>query len=242
MLIKCKAIVIHTVNYSESSVVLKCFTDLHGVQSYMVNGVRSKKGSIKPSQLMPLSLLELEVYHQPQKNLQRIKELKCSPQLKTIHFDLVKSTIGIFVAELIHKTVKEDNHTDIPLFTFLYNSIQILDLQDDKVSNFPLFFLLQLSKYLGFYPKGNYTQTTNGFDFREGVFELYNEQNTFQLSPKLSECISRLLLCDATHFQEITLTQLQRSTLLEVMIDYYKQHVSGFLELKSPKILSEILA
>lgn len=242
MLIKCKAIVIHTIDYSESSVVLKCFTDLHGVQSFMVNGVRSKKGAIKPSHLLPLSLLELDIYHQPQKNLQRIKELKSQPQLKTIHFDLIKSAVGIFVAEIIHKTVKEENHQDIPLFTFLFNSIQILDLQVNKVSNFPLFFIIQLTRYLGFYPKGIYTEKTNGFDTREGVFEEYNIHNTFQLTPELSACISSLLQCSAINFQDITLTSLQRTTLLEIMIDYYKKHITGFLDIKSHKILAEVMA
>src|SRR6478735_6229471 len=112
MLVKCKAIVVKTVDYSETSVVLKCFTDTYGIQSYMVNGVRSAKGSIKPSHLMPLSLLELELYYQQNKSLHRIKELKCVPPLKTIHFDMIKSAVGMFMAEVIHKTVRDENHND----------------------------------------------------------------------------------------------------------------------------------
>ena len=80
MLTKTNAIVIKTINYSENSIILKCFTDQYGLQSYLINGVKNQKGAIKPSHLLVLNLLELEVYHQLNKNLQRIKELKNSKE------------------------------------------------------------------------------------------------------------------------------------------------------------------
>jgi DNA repair protein RecO (recombination protein O) len=241
MLIKCRAIILKTVDYSESSVVLKCLTDTHGLQSYMVNGVRSKKGSIKPSQLLPLTLLELESYHQQNKNLQRIKELRCVPQLKTIHFDLYKSAIGIFMAEVIHKVIKDENHSDLPLFTFLYNSVQILDLQTEPAANFPLYFLVHLTRYLGFYPKGIYSIDTNGFDIREGLFEAYSDRNPFQLAPVLSEYISYIMGHSIAHNYERTIPHQQRTQLLDLMIEYYKEHVEGVLDIKSHKVLAEVL-
>jgi DNA repair protein RecO (recombination protein O) len=241
MLIKCKAIILKTVDYSENSVVLKCLTDTHGIQSYMVNGVRSKKGSIKPSHLLPLTLLELESYHQQNKGLQRIKELRCVPQLKSLHFDLYKSAIGIFMAEVIHKIVKDENHIDMPLFTFLYNSIQILDLQTEQTGNFPIFFLVHLTKYLGFYPKGSFTESTNGFDTREGLFEEYSIRNPFQLSPELSEKLFTVLQYSIADNFEVSIPYQQRTQLLELMIDYYKEHIEGVLDIKSHKVLAEVL-
>jgi DNA repair protein RecO (recombination protein O) len=242
MLTKCKAIVIRAVDYSETSVVLKCYTDLHGVQSYIVNGVRSKKGNIKPSHLLPLSLLELEAYHQQNKNLQRIKELKCVPQLKTLHFDMVKSAVGMFIAEVMNKTLREENHADEPLFAYLYNTIQVLDLESDKVGNFPLYFLLQLTRYLGFHPKGEYSSSENGFDTREGMFEAYDPRNPYQMNPELSSALSQLLQCNAADFSSIAVTYEQRTSLLEYMIDYYREHITGFIDMKSHKILAEVLA
>jgi DNA repair protein RecO (recombination protein O) len=241
MLIKNKAIVLKTVDYSETSVVLKCFTDTHGMQSFMVNGVRSKKGSIRPSQLQPLTLLELECYHQQNKNLQRIKELQCVPQLMSMHFDLVKSSIGIFMAEVIHKTVKDENHVDAPLFTFLYNSIQILDLQNDKVANFPIYFLVHLTKYLGFFPKGLFSETTNGFDLREGIFEAYSERNPYQLSPLLSQKLSYIIQHSVLDVNQFDINYQQRAQLLDCLIEYFQQHIEGLLDIKSHKILAEVL-
>jgi len=242
VLSKCKAIVIKTINYSESSVVLKCFTDLYGIQSYLINGVRSKKGVIRPSQLMPLTLLEIEAYHQQNKNLQRIKELKCTPQLNSVHFDVHKSAIGIFVAEIMYKSIKEENHADLAMFTFLHSSIQLLDLQVDKLANYPVFFLLQLSRYLGFQPKGTFDDSTNGFDFREGIFESYSSRNPFQLSPDLSQQLAYLLNSNASNFQEMTIQYEDRLQLLNCIIEYYQTHVDGFYEINSHKILAEVLS
>lgn len=242
MLLKCKAIVIKTIDYSENSVVLKCFTDTHGVVSFMVNGVRSKKGAIRPSHLLPLSLLELEAYHQQQKNLQRIKELKCIPQLHSLHFDMTKSSVGIFMAEVMNKVLREENQPDPPLFSFLYHAVQLLDLENGKVTNFPLFFLLQLTRYLGFQPKGTYSDQTNGFDVKEGVFEPYDARNPYQLAPALSEKISMLLNSNVLEYKEVSMSYADRTALLEYTIDYYREHIVGFLELKSHKILAEVLA
>lgn len=242
MLLKCKAIVIKTIDYSENSVVLKCFTDTHGVVSYMVNGVRSKKGAIRPSHLLPLSLLELEAYHQQQKNLQRIKELKCIPQLHSLHFDMVKSAVGIFMAEVMNKVLREENQPDPPLFSFLYHAIQLLDLENGKVNNFPLFFLLQLTRYLGFHPKGKYTEETNGFDFKEGIYEQYDARNPYQLSPLLSEKMSLLLHTTTLEYKDVMMSYTDRTALLEYTLDYYREHIVGFLDLKSHKILAEVLA
>lgn len=242
MLSKCQAIVINTVNYSETSVVLKCFTDLYGIQSYMVNGVRSKKGAIRPSQLMPLTLLEIEAYHQQDKNLQRIKELKCTPALRSIHFDVFKSAVAIFMAEIIYKSIKEENHVDMPLFTFLHSSIQLLDLHTEKLSNYPIYFLLQLSRYLGFQPKGKFSPTTNGFDFKEGIFEAYHSQNPYQLEPISSELLSSIIESNASNFHSTTIAPEIRPQLLNCLIEYYQTHVDGFREINSHKILTAVLA
>jgi DNA repair protein RecO (recombination protein O) len=124
MLTKTRAIVIKTINYSENSVILKCFTEEFGLQSYLINGVKNKKGAIKPSHLLPLNLLDLDVYHQLNKNLQRIKELKCQPIIKNMHYSLLKSSIGIFIGEVLNKTIQAENQADKNLFEFLFTFIQ----------------------------------------------------------------------------------------------------------------------
>lgn len=240
MLSKCKAIVIKTINYSETSVVLTCYTDMYGIQTYMVNGVRSKKGAIRPSQLMPLTLIELEAYHQQNKNMQRIKELRCTPALKTLHFDMTKSAIGMFVSEIIYKIIREENQTDEALFGFLFSAIQLLDIKQ-KVTNFPAYFLLQLSKYLGFWPKGTYTATTNSFDWHEGEFKAFDPLNPSHIEPAMSQIIAELLTATFDNFDEVNVVYQKRIELHEHLLQFYQNHTDTLHEVKSHKVLAEVL-
>jgi DNA repair protein RecO (recombination protein O) len=212
------------------------------MQSYIINGVRKNNGSIRPSQLLPLNLLELEVYHQQNKNLQRIKELKCTPPLKQLHFDMVKSAIGMFMSEVIYRSIKEENQIDESLFDYLYHTIQIVDMEQGRLVNFPINFLLQLSRFLGFYPKHHVNENaTLGFNFKDGLFEPYDEKNPFQADINSSSLLLRLLHLDAVQQQEMFIEAPHRKLLLNLLVLYYNEHVTGFSNMRSHEILSEVL-
>jgi DNA repair protein RecO (recombination protein O) len=241
-LVKCRAIVIRSVQYSETSVVLKCYTDQFGMQSFMVNGVRSKRGAIRPSHLMPLNLLELEITHQENKNLQRIRELRCEPPLRTLHYDMRKNAVGTFICELLYRVVREEHQQDEALFSFLFNSIQILDLEEDVVTLFPLYFPLQLTRYLGFFPKGEYTPVTNGFDLREGFFTEYDARDPQLADPVTSALISDLLKSSFSDLRTLTIPYMLRNSLLDQLLAYYSLHIESFREMRSHVVLREVLA
>src|SRR5688572_20193898 len=78
MVHKTKGIVLRSVKFGETSLVVTMFTELFGLQSYLVNGVRtvSRKGSAKANLFQPSSILELEAYHNDFKNLQRLREFR----------------------------------------------------------------------------------------------------------------------------------------------------------------------
>lgn len=242
MLQKCKGIVLQTIPYSENSLILKCYTDTFGLQSYMVNGTRAKNAVIKPSYLQTLTLLDLEVYFQQNKNLQRIKELKCLPILHSIHFNPYKRTVVMFIAELLGKILREENQPDGQLFAFLHTAIQMIDVSEGKLANFPSYFMVHLSKYLGFFPKLNYDEIHTDFSLQEGVF-ISNSPNTkdyckgeiakelfFLLSISLEEALN-----NALHLK-------YRKIILEKMLRYYQLHLLLFGELKSPQILHDVFA
>ncbi len=240
MLGKLRAIVISTIPYSENSVVLKCYTDLYGLQSYMVNGVRSKKGAIKPSQLQVLSLLELDTFHQQNKNLQRIKELKCSPTLYQIHYDLLKSSIALFISELLNKCLREENQVDKQLFDFLFNTIQFIDLQETSLANVPCFFMAHLSKYLGFFPENFHDNERVFFSLKEGIFVKSNEFTSEVLNRQESLFLKQILSSNLSNLFEIETTRDIRKLVLDALIRYYQFHLHQFPELNSNRILSEI--
>jgi DNA repair protein RecO (recombination protein O) len=212
------------------------------MQSYLINGVRKNKGSIRPSQLQPLTILELEAYHQQNKNLQRIKELKCIPQLNTLHFNMFKSAIGMFMAEVIYRSIKEENQPDTNLFEYLNSTIQILDMEQERTANYPLFFLINLSRFLGFYPKLNTSGTTTmGFNFRDGEFEPYDDKSPFQIDLVSSQLLIELMRCTYNEQKLMQIHGQHRKQLIQALVLYYNQHLSGFSNMRSHEILAEVL-
>ncbi|MCG9880321.1 MAG: DNA repair protein RecO [Bacteroidia bacterium] len=240
MLQTCKGIVLQTIPYSDSSSILKCYTDKFGLQSYMISGLRGKKNSIKPSHLQSLSLLEMVVYHQQNKNLQRIKELKCLPVLSTLHFNNYKRTIAIFLTELLGKVIKEESEPDENLFSFLFAAIQMADISDSNLPNFPAAFLVQLSKYLGFFPKNNYSANTSVFSLQEGVFVEDGFRNKDYCSGQVASELHKLLNQNFEDAISDSFNLPNRKAILQVMLRYYQLHLLMFGELKSPQILHEV--
>ncbi|PIZ05346.1 MAG: DNA repair protein RecO, partial [Flavobacteriales bacterium CG_4_10_14_0_8_um_filter_32_5] len=127
MLHTTKGIVIHQFKYGEKSVIAKIYTEKFGLQSYIINGVRSKKSTNKFAYLQPLSLVEINAYHKENKGLQHLKSIKLDIPFQYIPFDVYKGSIAFFVAEVIYKTIKEEE-ANSELFDFLYNSVQVLDV------------------------------------------------------------------------------------------------------------------
>lgn len=240
MLSKCRGIVFRTVDYSESSVILHCYTDLFGLQSYLLNGVRKGKGTIRPSHLMPLNLLEMEVYHQQNKSLQRIRELKCTPPLHQLQFFMAKRTIAMFLSELLSRSIHEEAHPDPDLFEYLFNTIQLLDLAEGSLGNFPLCFLVQFSKYLGFAPKDNRSDELPVFHLKLGEFVSGAPESEI-ISGAAANALQYFLKEGFNHWQTPALSGEQRRYLLGKLISFLQEHrvISG--NLRSPAVLHVVL-
>src|SRR5687767_1669411 len=138
MISKTRALVLRNIDYSNSSVITRMFTEKFGMQSYLVRGAKSKKAAIRPSQLMPLTLLELVVYNKPGTSLQSIKELKCTPQLQKLHFEVAQSSVALFSAELLSKCLPDEDHPEEALFGFLFHYVQVLDNSTETLPYLPL--------------------------------------------------------------------------------------------------------
>lgn len=153
MLYKTRGIVFKTTDYSESSVVVQIFTEKFGLQSYIVNGAKKPKAKISRNMLQPLHLVDMVVYHKANGNVQRISELKNVPVLQGVPYDVIKSCIAMFLNEVLYKAIKQQS-ADENLFDFVFNAIELLDHKTTGLANFHLLFLIQLTRYLGFYPHG----------------------------------------------------------------------------------------
>ncbi len=241
MLHKTKGIVFRLTKYGDTSIICKIYTEQFGWQSYIVNGVRKAKGKI--SFYQPLSLLDLVVYKKENRDLQRISEVKFSHTYHSIPFNIVKSSIGIFLAEVITKSVQEEE-SNPDLFSYIYNSLLWLDNMKEGVANFHLHFMINLTKYLGLYPTG-FSPESLLFDLNEGSFQTIqlksiNPEN--QIDGLCLEKFTQLLGTPIDKLSSIELNKNIRKELLEKLLVYYERQLEGFRKLKSTSILETVLS
>ncbi len=234
MLQKTQGIVFRTIKFSETSVVSKIYTEKFGLQSYIINGVRSAKSKNKAGLLQSLSLLEMEVYHREHRNLNRIKEMQAAVIFRSIPFDLVKSSAGLFMIEVLGKSIHEEEANE-RLFHFIFEKVKSLDETEHVPSGFLLAFLLELSVYLGFYPSGLFSEQTPCFSLREGMFIASGSSHPDTLAVDLSQQLS-FFMQDTTAAPATAL----RRQLLEALLQYYQLHVPDFSWPKSWKVLEEV--
>lgn len=242
MIYSTKGIVLRTIKYGETSVVASIFTELFGIQSYLVNGVRTLGKTSKAHFFQPSSILEMQVYHNELKNLQRIKDLKWDVLYKNILSNVTKNAVALFMVELLQKSLKQPE-TNEALFQFCEDAFIQLDISDKKITaNFPIYFSLQLAPFLGFRLQNNFSKKRNYFNFQEGNFSEENSNTSDLLSEEISFYISELL--KAIHPQdlnEIRINRNIRSRILKIMESFYAWHIPEFGSMKTLMVLSEIL-
>lgn len=236
---KARGVVLHTVKYGDSSMVAYLLTDTAGRQSYMVQGVRSKRGrGSKGSLLQPMFVLEIEGIDPGGEHMHRIREMRSLEPLQTIPFDIRKSAISLFMAEALYRLVREVE-PNAPLFDFVCHAVWALDAMDEGVANFHLWFLVKLSYYLGFYP-GNQHSPGAWFDIREGVFTSLPPGHNLSLSPDQADLMARMMDVAVDSLGEIGLSRTQRSEFLTGMMDYFGHHLDSIRAVQSIQILKEV--
>ncbi len=236
---KGRGIVLNTVKYGDSSVVAQLLTDVGGRQSFMVQGVRSTRGKgSKLALLQPLFAVEFEGLTPTHGELHRFRELRSGITLRQTPFDVRRSTIALFVAEVLYRLVKESEANE-NLFNFVWGSIEALDLLDEGVANFHLWFLTHLSRLLGFSPNNNYTKGCY-FDIKEGCYTPAAPLHTLFLNPDNALILRDMTECDVRHLGEIGLNRHQRVDFLESLLNYYAFHLESIRSVQSVSILMEV--
>lgn len=228
MLHKTKGIVVNYIAYRETSIITKIYTEGFGIQTYIENGVRSSRGKNRMALFQPATLLDLVVYMNPKKSIQRISEIKCFHPYQTLPYDINKSSIALFMVEILHKTLKEEAENK-PLFNFLVQTLIDLDAADTGFENTHLEFLLNYSFYLGFAP-----QNAN---------EISNQLRESGLATFLSDAgkiaLHELIL--GTGSGNVKINRALRNELLAVLINFYRLHIENLSEMRSLTVLREVL-
>ena len=239
MLHKTRGIILHSLPYNDKYIIINMYTENFGRISYMVTNTHGRKSKIPRALLQPLSILEMEVEHLNNRELQRIKEAKSGLALTQIHCHPVKNALSLFLSEVLYRIIqeKEANH---PLFDYLYNSIKWLEIADKGIANFHLAFLLQLSTYLGVHPNGSSYKRGSFFDLRNGIFsEALPEHNNY-LSKEDSIIFDRILRINYDNMALYAFTRQERAGIIRHILEYYRIHLSDFPEIKSIAVMQSL--
>lgn len=239
MLLKTRGIVFRSIKYSETSLIVDIYTEERGLRKYIISGVRKAKSPVSAGLFQVMSLLDIVAYEREGKDLNRLKEVRPSYLYQHIPFELPKGSVGLFMAEIARKTIREaEENTE--LFQFFFHAFQFLDQTPHPVANYHLQFMVEFSAYLGFLPGGEYSVATPYFDLREGVFvDLVGSHPNF-IDGQMATLLHALLQANLESCHEIKMNREERRLLLQNLLDYYRLHLEGFPEINAHLILQEI--
>lgn len=241
MLHKTRGIVLKTTFYADTGVVVQVFTEKFGIQSYLINGVRKPKAKVHLNMLQPLHLLEMVVYHKANTGIQRVKEVQPSPLFRSIPYDIIKSTIVMFLNEVLYKSIRQQ-HTDEQLFDFIYNSMAWFDETEDASINFHLAFLLKLTRFLGFAPSLETRSNHNYFDLQEGAFSSHPPVHAYFLDKADAMLFISLFSTPLDKLHELYLTKVERRAILNKILVFYTLHTASFGDIRAHQVLEDVLS
>ena len=237
MLITTEAIVLSSLRFSEADLIVRCFTKKNGIKTYLLRNIlKSKKGKLKASLFQPLTQLEIVANHKEKESLDYIKEAKLLNARQSFHSNIFKSSMAIFLAEILKNSIKEEE-ANVELFLFLEESFNWLD-QNENIANFHLIFLLQLTKFMGFYPS---QPGENAFVFNmlDGTFQSI-KTNNYCIESNTLATLKQLLQANYNHQEPLKLNQEKRNNFLNMILVYYDLHLQNFKKPKSLEVLKEI--
>ena len=244
MIVNTPSLVLRSISYGDTSLVSTHFTRTFGVQAYLVQGVRaSKQGrSSRSGLLQPTMILDITAYHKSQGNLQRLKEYTPRLYYRSILDDVVKNSIALFSVELLLRLLPED--APMPeLFDFAEQFFQELDQRGrEEIGNYPLFFVLQCSRYLGYEPGGNWSEATPYLNLVEGGFQASAPSEGTSVTLDDAGLLQRLMqVRNFSKIPEVAMSGTARFRLLEWYLLFLQRHTEHMRGLKSLPVLQAVL-
>lgn len=240
MIEKTRGIFLHAVKYSETSLIASIYTEHYGRQSFIINGVHGKNSTVRAAVFQPLYLLDLEIYYKAGREIHRIKNARITYPYSTIPFDIRKSTQVLFLAEVLYKCLREEE-TNTELFDYLYHSLTLLDLTEAGISNFHIWFLFKLTRFLGFSPSSEDAERCNFFDLQTARFVSHEPLHSQFTDKHLTVLFTRLFTIDSSSIEDLDYNQRERRLVLEKLLEFYHIHLGNLGEFKSLEVLKEVL-
>lgn len=235
MLVTTRAIVLKTFRHGDRSVVMKAWTRRHGLRGYVVR-IAARGGGM--AALQGLGRVELVAAERSDRDLQTVRELRVERPYLRIPTEPLRASVALFVQEVLYRVLKQES-ADEDLDDFLHAALEALDQAPD-LSHFPLVFLLRLSGHLGFLPEAP-GPGEDHFDLREGHFMPQPGEPDHTLGPPLSTALAHLLQAQLDEPPPMRIPARQRHDLLDHLLLYYRLHLEGMGEMRSPAVLHQVL-
>jgi len=239
MLTKTQAIVLHSLKYGESRLIVDMFTRAFGRQSFIVSIPKTSKSKMKKQFFQPLTLLEIETDNRPKLQLQKLNDVRLLTPFTSIPFEPDKLAISLFVAEFLYYALRSEQRNEL-LYDYLEYSIMWLDGQQSNFANFHLVFLLRLTRFLGFYPNLDDYKEGDYFDLRESEFMRNPPVHRDFLHPEEAQKVQLMMRMDFPTMHLFRMSHDDRNRLLELSIKYYRLHLPDFPEMKSIEVLQAL--
>ncbi len=243
MLHNTKGIVLRVTKYGDTSIIMTAYTELFGVQQYMVKGVRvtSKKGANKGVFYQPAAILQMEVYHASMKTMQMVKEVSWDYVYQNVYSDVLRNAVALYIVEVLQQTMQPEPHPE--MFYLIEDTFKQLDKGGaGLVSNLPIYFLIHLSQTMGFGLQGKYSNETPILDIKEGEFVSKPPAHPYYLEAQTAQVASTFLQVQFYNdLETISLSGAQRKKILELFQLSLSWHYKKFSEIKSLPILQSIL-
>ena len=235
---------LHAFKYGETRMIVDMYTREAGRLSFIVPMPKTAKSRIKKQYFQPMTLLEITCDVRQPVQLQKLHDVRLLAPYASIPFSPEKLAISLFVAEFLYHALRAEQ-VNIPLFAYVCDSMQWLDMAEGGYANFHLTFLMRLSRFLGFYPNLDLTLSEGHdmlFDLREGHFCRTAPLHRDFLQPTEAGMIRLLMRMDFPTMHLFRLSRLDRQRITEVLLHYYRLHIPQFPELKSLGVLRELWA
>ena len=232
-----RAIVLNQLRYGDNSLIVHLYTESVGRQTVFVKGAFSRKSPMRAALFQPLHLLEVHLHHRANRQMQRLSNVAVHCPFHDIPFEPAKSCIALFIAEVLYKTLKEEE-ANPEMFNFLLHAIQTLDLNERGTANFHLVFLVHYSRYLGFYPNTEHLSDSAWFDAQKGIFAPM--PSAASPLPEYNRLLAQLFGMSFDNLDHLKINHHQRNYLAEYLLDYYSAHLANFGKLMSHGVLRSV--
>lgn len=224
------AIVLKAIKYGDTSLILHTFTKSHGKLAFIVKGARKSKAKIKANMIQPLSLIEIDFRLVENKDLHYLNECRMHTIYASLQQDMAKTALGIYLLEILNRSIPQgEEHPS--LFDFVQYFLLRMDETKDS-TNWHFYFLLELSKYLGFYPTNNFSEENCHFDPDLGIFNSL-EAVSYQLEKEQSYYLSLFLFSSLDDIHDHKIQSNIRLSLLKELERFYAHHVPNFGDIRS---------